>query len=115
MCVFATKWKDIVIKISKWKSKRSVWGTIRKLCFAATVYYLWVNWKMVKRSYRDGWAIVIVDDASYRWLHWCFVRKGAAKIANVGLYMGKCSLLAVVTSIQCMVKPFMDAGLVGLK
>nr|GEY44579.1 hypothetical protein [Tanacetum cinerariifolium] len=66
---------------------------------------------MVKRSYRDGWATVIVDDASYRWLHWCFVRKGAAKIASVGLYMGKCILLAVVTSIQCMVKPFMDAGL----
>ncbi|GJX97140.1 RNA-directed DNA polymerase, eukaryota, reverse transcriptase zinc-binding domain protein [Tanacetum coccineum] len=134
MCGFATNWKDIVIEISKWKSKRSVWGTIRKLCFAAAVYYLWqernrrtfsnverssaellkileeevrnrmlsitvkqsyavqqaeeqwkvkVNWKMAKRSYRDGWAIVIVDDASYRRLHWCFVRKGAAKITSV--------------------------------
>ncbi|GKC83784.1 RNA-directed DNA polymerase, eukaryota, reverse transcriptase zinc-binding domain protein [Tanacetum coccineum] len=118
MCGFATNWKDIVIEISKWKSKRSVWGTIRKLCFAAAVYYLWqernrrtlviameskvheaamnlgrvvlcrvewarVHWKMAKRSYRDGWAIVIVDDASYRRLHWCFVRKGAAKITSV--------------------------------
>ncbi|GJU19494.1 RNA-directed DNA polymerase, eukaryota, reverse transcriptase zinc-binding domain protein [Tanacetum coccineum] len=41
ICVFATNWKDIVIEISKWKSKWSVWGTIRKRCFVAAVYYLW--------------------------------------------------------------------------
>ncbi|GJQ98638.1 RNA-directed DNA polymerase, eukaryota, reverse transcriptase zinc-binding domain protein [Tanacetum coccineum] len=34
-------WKDMVMEISKWKCKRGGWGTIRKLCFAAAVYYLW--------------------------------------------------------------------------
>ncbi|GJZ77850.1 RNA-directed DNA polymerase, eukaryota, reverse transcriptase zinc-binding domain protein [Tanacetum coccineum] len=39
--VSATNWKDMVMEISIWKCKRSVWGTIRKLCFGAAVYYLW--------------------------------------------------------------------------
>ncbi|GKD33142.1 hypothetical protein Tco_1248651, partial [Tanacetum coccineum] len=65
-------------------------------------------------SYRDGWIPVIVDDASYRWLHYSFVRMTSAKVSNVGLYMGKCSLLARVTSTPYMVMPLMDIGLVDV-
>ncbi|GKC64124.1 hypothetical protein Tco_1096722 [Tanacetum coccineum] len=41
MKVNATNWNDIVLEISKWKSKRSVWDTVRRLCFAAAVCHVW--------------------------------------------------------------------------
>ncbi|GJS69385.1 hypothetical protein Tco_0702226, partial [Tanacetum coccineum] len=75
---------------------------------------VWECLMIWKGSYRDGWIPVIVDDASYRWLHYSFVRMKSAKVSNVGLYIGKCSLLTRVISTTYMVMPLMDNGLVDV-
>ncbi|GJZ50309.1 hypothetical protein Tco_0604499 [Tanacetum coccineum] len=35
------KWEDIVNVMSNLKDRRNIWGTIRRLSLAATVYYIW--------------------------------------------------------------------------
>ncbi|PWA45620.1 UDP-glucuronosyl/UDP-glucosyltransferase [Artemisia annua] len=55
MKVHSKSWNNIITEMSKWNLGTTVGGTIKKLCLAAAVYYLWQerNWRLFKNCERS--------------------------------------------------------------
>lgn len=63
-------WEDIVKNMSKEKSKRNIWGNIRKLSFVAIVYHIWQerNWRLFNNCKRSEVEVfgTLCDDLKAR-------------------------------------------------